>query len=468
MGPGLQAGARNPRASERMRPSRSITSCVYHRAPMRTKCPAARGDPWGLRGLAAGALAAGLVAAPRQADAIPFRQRIALRGEAMLSHVIGEPNSRRWGFGFFGSGRLGLMVYDPVSVQLAASVGVFPPTSSPEALGTNVTATYTAGVRIEPRTVRPEGRLFLEGNAGVAATGVDVYRFAFDVGVGWELSVSRYLFLGPVLRYWHIYQPDTAALTADGQADAHYVSLGLSLYVRPSPPGRARSGTLLAINPDNLPDGDHDGVPDPMDQCETVVEDHDEYEDEDGCPDLDDDADNLPDSEDRCPRQAESPNGFEDEDGCPDTPPASSETVTVVDGHLRPRQRVYFPVSRAILPAYVMGSLRAVAQHLLEHPELGRVRVEGHADDRGTRRNNFELSLRRAVAVVNVLVEQGVPRARLEPLGLGDLAPLDRTHDEVTRARNRRIEFPIVAQTPPPPAAAWNLTDHPLSDLAPR
>ena len=404
------------------------------------------------------------MSAPSVAHAIPFAQRIALRGEIMLSHVVGEPNTRFFGFGVFGSGRLGLTLVGPLSVQAAASVGIFPPVDN-ASLGASVTATYTGGLRFEPRTVRPEGRLFVEANAGVAATGADIYRFGFDFGVGWELQVSRYIYLGPVVRYWHIYQPDSFARTADGQADAHYLSLGLSMLIRPSPPPRTRSGTLLAINPADLPDGDYDGVPDVADDCPEVVEDHDGYQDDDGCPDLDDDADNFPDSEDRCPRQAETTNGFEDEDGCPDTPPPQSETVTFADGRLRTRQRVYFPVSRAQVPPYVMGSLRAVAQYLAEHPELRLVRVEGHADDRGTRRAGLELSLRRAVAVVNFLVEAGVDRSRLVPLGLGDLAPLENAHDEVTRARNRRIEFTVPAADAPLPTGAWTLTSHPLTDL---
>jgi outer membrane protein OmpA-like peptidoglycan-associated protein len=411
-----------------------------------------------------GALLGAACLAPSTAAAVPFAQRLSLRGEAMLSHVAGEPNTRYFGFGFFGSARVGVALAGPFSLQAAASVGVFPAAGNMP-LGTSVTATYTGGVRFEPRTVRPEGRLFIEGNAGVAATGADFYRFAFDVGVGWELQVTRYLYLGPVFRYWHIYQPDSFSRTADGQADAHYFSLGLSMHIRPSPPPRTRAGTLLAINAADAPDGDHDGVPDLVDDCPDVVEDHDGWRDEDGCPDLDDDEDNFPDSEDRCPRQSETPNGFEDEDGCPDALPDTAETVTRAEGHIRTRQRVYFPVSRAQIQPYVMGSLRAVARYLIDHPEVRRVRVEGHADDRGTRRAGFELSLRRALAVVNFLTEQGVARARLDPVGLGDLAPLEPPHDEVTRARNRRIEFAIEGEAPPPPTGAWTLAAHPLSDL---
>ncbi|MFO0649456.1 MAG: OmpA family protein [Polyangiales bacterium] len=411
-------------------------------------------------------LACALIAAPRHAEAVPFGQRITLRGELLLSHVVGEPQTRVFGFGFFGVAHLGLALTGPLSLQASGSVGIFPPVSSAEGLPLNVTATYTAGVRIEPRTVRPEGRLFVDANAGVAATGTDTYRFAFDVGIGWEIAVTRYISLGPVVRYWHILQPDDLGRSEDGKADAHYVSFGLSMAIRPSPPPRTRAGTLLAINPDNAPDADYDGVPDFADECPDVVEDHDGYRDEDGCPDLDDDGDNFPDSEDRCPRQAETPNGFEDEDGCPDTPPASREVITIVDGQLRLRQRVYFAGDRATIPNYSIAPLRAVAQYLIEHPEVRRLRVEGNADDSGTRRHGFELSLRRALAVVNFLVDQGVERERLEALGLGDLRPIAQHHDEVTRARNRRIDFSVVSAAPAAPTGAWTPAEHPLNDLA--
>ncbi len=417
------------------------------------------------------ALAGAFVAAPRRADAVPFAQRLTLRGELFLSHVVGEPQTRVFGFGIFGAARLGLAITGPFSLQASGSIGIFPPVSSAEGLPLNVTATYTAGVRIEPRTVRPEGRLFVDANAGVSATGQDTYRFGFDVGVGWEIALSRYLSLGPVVRYWHIVQPDDAenVLTEDGKADAHYISFGISLAIRPSPPPRTRAGTLLAINPDNAPDSDYDGVADFADECPDVVEDHDGYRDEDGCPDLDDDGDNFPDSEDRCPRQAETPNGYEDEDGCPDASPATRDVITIVEGQLRLRQRVYFAGDRATVPAYSVAPLRAVAQYLIEHPEVRRLRVEGNADDRGTRRHGFELSLRRAVAVVAFLADQGVERDRLEAVGLGDLRPLEAPHDEVTRAHNRRVEFYVVGSAPPPPAGAWTVADHPLGDLsAPR
>ena len=63
-------------------------------------------------------------------------------------------------------------------------------------------------------------------------------------------------------------------------------------------------------------DGDH--YVDPMDGCPLQAEDYDDYQDEDGCPELDNDWDGIPDTEDKCPNEAETFNEYKDEDGCPE------------------------------------------------------------------------------------------------------------------------------------------------------
>jgi outer membrane protein OmpA-like peptidoglycan-associated protein len=65
-------------------------------------------------------------------------------------------------------------------------------------------------------------------------------------------------------------------------------------------------------------DRDGDGIPDTVDQCPDAAEDKDGFEDDDGCPDLDNDHDGIPDVADKCPDAAEDKDGFEDDDGCPD------------------------------------------------------------------------------------------------------------------------------------------------------
>jgi OmpA-OmpF porin, OOP family len=74
----------------------------------------------------------------------------------------------------------------------------------------------------------------------------------------------------------------------------------------------------LSSNGCPLTDADQDGVSDDVDKCKNEPEDKDGFQDEDGCPDLDNDNDGIADSQDKCPLLAEDKDGFQDEDGCPD------------------------------------------------------------------------------------------------------------------------------------------------------
>ncbi len=397
-----------------------------------------------------------LRAAP--AEAIPFGRRIALRAEAYTAFSVSAPNTDVYPVGFLTSFRLGLGIVEPVSLQLSVSEGVFPSSSATTSLNTF----YHAGVRVEPRTVAPEGRIFFEATGGMDITGFN-RRFGFDLALGWELALSRYLQIGPVIRYGHIVQP----ANDPAPQDAQFLGAGVSFALRPFPPPRLRAGSLLAINPLNAPDSDFDGVPDYLDQCPSAVEDHDGFQDDDGCPDLDDDGDGISDSEDRCPRAPETLNGYEDDDGCPDEVPEITAPIEFRGDQLRLQQRVYFGVERVRVPPTVMPILTALARFLNAHPEVQRLRIEGHSDDRGTRRHGFDLSLRRALAVKAYLVDQGVDASRLEAVGYGDMRPLGTFHDEVTRAGNRRIEFIIVdgpaghAPSPPPGVLTEGATTEP-------
>jgi outer membrane protein OmpA-like peptidoglycan-associated protein len=65
-------------------------------------------------------------------------------------------------------------------------------------------------------------------------------------------------------------------------------------------------------------DKDGDGIPDSLDACPNEPEDKEGFQDEDGCPDLDNDSDGIPDAEDKCPNDPEDKDGFQDTDGCPE------------------------------------------------------------------------------------------------------------------------------------------------------
>lgn len=80
------------------------------------------------------------------------------------------------------------------------------------------------------------------------------------------------------------------------------------------------------------------------------------------------------------------------------------------------------------------------------------IRVDGHTDKKqvisGTcgYKNNTELSLLRATAVVNELVKDGVSKRRLIPSGFGELYPVALGSDAETLRKNRRIELQLTNQ----------------------
>ena len=84
------------------------------------------------------------------------------------------------------------------------------------------------------------------------------------------------------------------------------------------------------------------------------------------------------------------------------------------------------------------------AAWLSKYPSV-RVTIEGHADERGTREYNLALGARRANAVKEYLVSQGVSTARVETVSYGKERPICTQSDEACWAQNRRGVTTITA-----------------------
>ena len=74
-----------------------------------------------------------------------------------------------------------------------------------------------------------------------------------------------------------------------------------------------------------------------------------------------------------------------------------------------------------------------------------RIRVVGHADERGSDEYNLALGMRRATAAKDFLVRMGIEAGRIEVASLGEEVPLDPAANESAWAMNRRGEFEIIA-----------------------
>ena len=98
---------------------------------------------------------------------------------------------------------------------------------------------------------------------------------------------------------------------------------------------------------------------------------------------------------------------------------------------------VQFDFDRYDLDAEDQARLRAQAQWLNQYANRT-ITVEGHCDERGTREYNLGLGERRANAVRQYLLSQGVAAGRVKTISYGKERPLCVSSDDACWARNRR------------------------------
>ena len=99
---------------------------------------------------------------------------------------------------------------------------------------------------------------------------------------------------------------------------------------------------------------------------------------------------------------------------------------------------VYFDFDQYALTAESRAVLLAHAEKLKGASVA--VRLEGHADERGSREYNMALGEKRANAVRDFLVTQGVSGSSLDVVSFGEEQPAATGHDESSWSQNRRVE----------------------------
>ena len=102
---------------------------------------------------------------------------------------------------------------------------------------------------------------------------------------------------------------------------------------------------------------------------------------------------------------------------------------------------ILFDFNKATVKTESEPTLKEIAKLLKQNPELN-LYVVGHTDGVGKIAYNMKLSCARAEAVVKALVsEHGVAQNRLDPYGVGPLAPVASNETEEGRSLNRRVEL---------------------------
>jgi len=104
---------------------------------------------------------------------------------------------------------------------------------------------------------------------------------------------------------------------------------------------------------------------------------------------------------------------------------------------------IYFDYDSYILSQAERDTLFSNAEYILKKYK-GKVKLEGHCDERGSDEYNLALGENRAKTAMNYLITLGVPAERLSIISYGKEKPVDSGHTEEAWAKNRRVEFTIV------------------------
>jgi peptidoglycan-associated lipoprotein len=108
---------------------------------------------------------------------------------------------------------------------------------------------------------------------------------------------------------------------------------------------------------------------------------------------------------------------------------------------------IYFGFDRAEVPSAAYATLKAHAK-VLAASSMVKLKLEGHADERGTPEYNVALAERRANAVKQFLVLNGARDSQIEVMSFGEEKPAELGHDELSWAKNRRAELVYTAGQP--------------------
>lgn len=110
-------------------------------------------------------------------------------------------------------------------------------------------------------------------------------------------------------------------------------------------------------------------------------------------------------------------------------------------------QEVYnnlqFEVGKEVIKPTSFASLNILSQTLKDAPQWT-LKLSGHTDNTGSAAFNINLSKKRAEAVKNYLVAQGIDPKRITTEGLGSTKPIASNDTPQGREANRRVEFLVI------------------------
>lgn len=107
------------------------------------------------------------------------------------------------------------------------------------------------------------------------------------------------------------------------------------------------------------------------------------------------------------------------------------------------QEMIFFDFDRSDLREDARATLQRKAEALRQFPDI-RIRIEGHADERGTVEYNLALGERRADAARAYLIDLGIDPDRMTTISYGEERALVEGQNEAAWSQNRRDEFVIL------------------------
>ena len=104
---------------------------------------------------------------------------------------------------------------------------------------------------------------------------------------------------------------------------------------------------------------------------------------------------------------------------------------------------ITFAIENAAISKSQYAIIDKIVAFMEENPTIN-IEIAGHTDNSGTDEHNMELSLKRAAAVMEALIERGISVTRMEVIGFGANNPLVPNDSDGNKALNRRVEIRVI------------------------
>ena len=106
-------------------------------------------------------------------------------------------------------------------------------------------------------------------------------------------------------------------------------------------------------------------------------------------------------------------------------------------------RNINFEFDSAVLGESSFAEIDSLVDFMNANPKIY-LEVAGYTDNSGSEEHNNTLSMNRAAAVVNALIERGINKNRLVAVGYGALRPIAPNDNESNKALNRRVEIRVI------------------------